>query len=153
MHDCECQEINILDTTHVAGWKFTLDFQSLISLAMQASGHAAGARVSERWVCGTSASLFQLTVKAPLALLVCQREHQRSESSTSSSWVCATDGHLHPLTNFMKRNAYLTQRNTFVWHLAPERLYVCRRLEDTLCTFTSLIFETFIYPLGATWLI
>lgn len=41
-------------------------------------------------------SLFQLTVKAPLALLVCQPERQQSESATSSSWVCATDGHLDP---------------------------------------------------------
>lgn len=64
---------------------------------MRASGHAAGARVSEPWVCGTSASLFQLTVKAPLALLVCQPVRQWSESATSSSWVCATNGHLDPL--------------------------------------------------------
>lgn len=73
---------------------------------MRASGHAAGARVSEPWVCGTSASLFQLTVKAPLALLVCQPVRQWSESATSSSWVCATDGHLDPLANLMKQNAY-----------------------------------------------
>lgn len=91
---------------------------------MRAGGHAAGARVSEPWVCGTGASLFQLTVKAPLALLVCQPERQWSESATSSSWVCATDGHLDPLANLMKRNAYLTQRNAFVWDLSAVNLYV-----------------------------
>lgn len=94
-------------------------------LAVRARGHAAGARVSEPWVCGTGASLFQLTVKAPLALLVCQPERQRSESATSSSWVCATNGHLDPLANLMKRNAYLTQRNAFVWDLSPAGLCVC----------------------------
>lgn len=91
---------------------------------MQASGHAAGARVSEPWVYSTSASLFQLTVKGPLALLVCQPEHQQSESATSSSWVCATNWHLDPLASLMKRNAYLTQRNAFVNHL-PLSLYIC----------------------------
>lgn len=76
---------------------------------MRASGHAAGARVSEPWVCGTGVSLFQLTLKAPLALLVCQPERQQSETATSSSWACATNGHLDPLANLMKRNAYLSQ--------------------------------------------
>lgn len=94
--------------------KFTLDFQPLIfyffPVAVRASGHAAGARVSEPWVCGTGASLFQLTVKAPLALLVCQPERQQSESATSSSWACATDGHLDPLADLVKRNAYLSRR-------------------------------------------
>ncbi|KAI9544404.1 hypothetical protein NQZ68_001277 [Dissostichus eleginoides] len=95
---------------------------------MRANGHAAGARASEPWVCGARASLFQLPVKAPLALLVCQPERQperqRSEAATSSSWVCATNGHLDPLANLMKRNAYLTQRNAF----ASERLCVCKML-------------------------
>ncbi|KAK5919847.1 hypothetical protein CgunFtcFv8_023710 [Champsocephalus gunnari] len=89
---------------------------------MRANGHAAGARASEPWVCGARASLFQLPVKALLALLVCQPERQRSEAATSSSWVCATNGHLDPLANLMKRNAYLTQRNAF----ASERL--CKML-------------------------
>lgn len=71
-----------------------------------------------------SASLFQLTVKAPLALLVCQPERQQSESATSSSWVCATNGHLDPLASLMKRNAYLTLRNAFVNHL-PLSLCIC----------------------------
>lgn len=103
--------------------KFTIYLQPLISY-MRASRLAAGARVSEPWVCGTGASLFQLAVKAPLALLVCQPEHQRSESATSSSWVCATNGHLDPLTNLMKPNAHSTQRSAFVWHLKPERMDV-----------------------------
>ncbi|KAK9538768.1 hypothetical protein VZT92_003918 [Zoarces viviparus] len=76
-------------------------------------------------LCGTGASLFQLAVKAPLALLVCQPERQRSEPATSSSWVCATNGHLDPLANLMKPNAYLTRTNAFAWHLKPERLHVC----------------------------
>lgn len=91
---------------------------------MRASGHAAGARVCEPWVCGTSTSLFQLTVKAPLALLVCQPERQQSESATSSSWVCATSGHLDPLASLMKQNAYLTRWNAFVNHL-PLSLCIC----------------------------
>ena len=82
----------------VAGYKKKKKSHSspLISLAMRAGRHAAGA--SEPWVCGTGASLFQLTVKAPLALLVCQPERQWSESATSSSWACATDRHLDPQT-------------------------------------------------------
>ena len=76
-------------------------------------------------MCGTGSSLFQLTVKAPLALLVCQPERQRSESATSSSWVRATNGHLDPLANLTKRNAYLTRRKAFVWRLTAEGPCVC----------------------------
>lgn len=85
--------------------------QALIPLAMWARGHAAGAHAAEPWAVGTGANLFQLTVKAPLALLVCQSVCQRSAAATSSSWARATDGHLEPLTDLMKRNAYLTRWN------------------------------------------
>lgn len=83
---------------------------------MRVGGHAAGARASEPGVGSAGTSLFQLTVKAPLALLVCQSERQQSEAATSSSWVCATNRHLDPLANLMKPNAYLTQRNAFMNH-------------------------------------
>lgn len=90
-------------------------------------------------MCGTGASLFQLTVKAPLALLVCQPERQRSESATSSSWVCATNGHLDPLANLMKRNAYLTQRNAFVMGSFTSES-VC--LHDAWRTPVALLFRS-----------
>lgn len=112
---------------------------------MRASGHAAGARVSEPWVCGSGASLFQLAVKAPLALLVCQPERQRSESATSSSWARATSGHLGPLANLIKRNAYLTQRNAFcAASLANPSVCLRDARRSPSRTFSSLICETFI---------
>lgn len=44
---------------------------------------------------------FKLLLEVPLTLLVCRSERRPSKSATSSSWVCATNGHLGP--NLMKR--------------------------------------------------
>lgn len=113
---------------------------------MRASGHAAGPRVSEPWVCGTSASLFQLTVKAPLALLVCQPMRQWSESATSSSWVCATNRHLDPLANLMKQDAYLTRGNAFV---SPAK---CVYMHDAWGTPLAPLFCSSLRLLSSYWM-
>lgn len=65
---------------------------------------------------------FNSLLEAPLALLVCQPERQWSESATSSSWVCATSGHLDP--NLMKQSTSLTQRNVFVLDISTVSLCI-----------------------------
>lgn len=67
-------------------------------MGMQQSGHAAGARIFERWVRVNGGQ--PLSTQCWEHPWLCWYARQR-ESATSSSWARATDGHLDP--NLMKQ--------------------------------------------------